>query len=150
MLIFCIHDPLLFVADGPNPSRQYAGLALVLIAYVGGIIGWSCAVLNTSSPSTSDADTAPASPPVIMRATLGEQTSPPASSRQAFGHAQFDHVLRTYAEAERTVPYKALHLRRDSTLAPPLRKRDAVRLAPSSERSVSPPESTRTMRPRRR
>lgn len=52
-LPLCIHALLLFVADAPHPTRQYAGLALVVIAYVGGIIGWSCAVLNASSPTTS-------------------------------------------------------------------------------------------------
>jgi hypothetical protein len=81
------------VADGPHPSRQYAGLALVVIAYVGGIIGWSCAVLDVSSPSTSNAK-APAHSSVCVQATLEEQWSPPSSSQQAFSHAQFDHVIQ--------------------------------------------------------
>lgn len=36
----------MLVSDGSHRYRQYAGLALVIIAYVGGIIGWSCAVLQ--------------------------------------------------------------------------------------------------------
>lgn len=146
----CIHDPLLSVADGPHPSRQYAGLALVLVAYVGGIVGWSCAVLNVSSPSTSDAGPAQASPPVFMRTTLEEQGSPP-SSRQTLSHAQFDRMLQMYVDAEGTVEYEARQARGNPTLAPSLQMLqmlDAARLAPSTAKSVSPPESTRAMRPR--
>jgi len=43
------HD---LVSDGSRRYRQYAGLALVLIAYVGGIIGWSCAVVRVDAESS--------------------------------------------------------------------------------------------------
>ena len=45
------------MSDRPHRLRQYAGLALVIIAYVGGIIGWSCAVLEVDNQSSSAADT---------------------------------------------------------------------------------------------
>ena len=51
------HRPLSLVSDRPHRLRQYAGLALVIIAYVGGIIGWSCAVLEVDNQSSSAADT---------------------------------------------------------------------------------------------
>ncbi len=35
--------------DGRPPYRQYAGLAFVILTYVGGIIGWSCAVQQVES-----------------------------------------------------------------------------------------------------
>ena len=45
------------MSDRPHRLRQYAGLALVIIAYVGGIIGWSCAVLEVDNQFSSAADT---------------------------------------------------------------------------------------------
>lgn len=123
------------MADGPHPYRQYAGFALVLVAYVGGIIGWSCAVLNVSSPSTSDADPAQASPPVFMRTTLEDQESPPSSGRQTFSHAQFDRVLQMNVEAEGTAKYEARQGRGNPTSGLlSLQRLDAVRLAPSDQR----------------
>lgn len=46
------------VSDGSHRYRQYAGLALVTIAYVGGIIGWSCAVLQVDARPSTDANPA--------------------------------------------------------------------------------------------
>lgn len=37
------------MSDVDSRSRQYAGLALIIIAYVGGIIGWSWATLTVES-----------------------------------------------------------------------------------------------------
>ena len=45
------------MSDRPHRLRQYAGLALVITAYVGGIIGWSCAVLKVENQPSSSADT---------------------------------------------------------------------------------------------
>jgi len=118
------------VADGPHPFRQYAGLALVLIAYVGGIIGWSCAVLNVSSaPTSSDADAARARALVLTQAAAGEPASPRWSSRHSVRHAQFDRVLRTFVDAEGQVDYAALKTQMDSTLTPYLQTLDAARPA---------------------
>ena len=117
------------MADGPHPSRQYAGLALVLIAYVGGIVGWSCAVLDVSSSPSSDTDTAQAPPSAFMQAALSEQRSPRAASQESVSHAQFDRVLRTFVDAEGQVDYAALKRQMDSTLAPYLETLDAARPA---------------------
>lgn len=40
------------MSDVDSRSRQYAGLAFVIIAYVGGIIGWSWATLTVESGPT--------------------------------------------------------------------------------------------------
>lgn len=46
------------MSDADSRYRQYAGLAFVLVAYVGGIIGWSWATLTVapepSAPDTTD------------------------------------------------------------------------------------------------
>lgn len=47
------------MSDGPHPYRQYVGLALVIIAYVGGIIGWSCAVRQVEERPSTAVDTTP-------------------------------------------------------------------------------------------
>ena len=49
-------QPPSLVSDIDSRSRQYAGLAFVIIAYVGGIIGWSWATLTVESGPT-DPDT---------------------------------------------------------------------------------------------
>lgn len=118
------------MADGPHPFRQYAGLALVLIAYVGGIIGWSCAVLDVSSSPTSDTDTLQAHPSVFTQTALGEQMPSALTSRQAFSHAQFDHVLRKFVDAKGDVRYETLKAQVDSTLTPYLQKLAEADLAP--------------------
>lgn len=41
--------------DGPPPYRQYAGLAFVILTYVGGIVGWSCAVQQVDSTAPPEA-----------------------------------------------------------------------------------------------
>lgn len=64
------------VPDDTPRYRQYAGLALVIIAYVGGIIGWSCAVLQVEADSSS-ATNAPS--PIHQRVL----PSPADSSRSA-------------------------------------------------------------------
>ncbi len=117
------------MADGPHPSRQYAGLALVLIAYVGGIIGWSCAVLDVSSSPSADTDPAQVHSPVLVQAALGEQRSSRAASRESVSHAQFDRVLRTFVDAEGQVDYAALKAQMDSTLAPYLQTLSTARPA---------------------
>ena len=48
------------VSNGSPRYRQYAGLALVIIAYVGGIIGWSCAVLQVDPQPSTDPEPAEA------------------------------------------------------------------------------------------
>ncbi|WP_263787371.1 hypothetical protein [Salinibacter grassmerensis] len=62
--------------DGRPPYRQYAGLAFVILTYVGGIIGWSCAVQQAE----------PASPPEnsaqVQAVPFGSErwaTPPPAA-----------------------------------------------------------------------
>lgn len=44
-----------FVPDSDQRYRQYAGLAVVIVAFVGGIVGWSWAALSVESgPSSPD------------------------------------------------------------------------------------------------
>lgn len=58
------------VSDSPSRTRQYAGLAVVIVVYLGGIVGWSWAVTSLNSeptppdtvqtpPSSSEASPAP-------------------------------------------------------------------------------------------
>lgn len=56
--------------DGRPPYRQYAGLAFVILTYVGGIIGWSCAAQQVES----------ASPPNSSAQTVSVDAAPPAAS----------------------------------------------------------------------
>lgn len=60
----------------PNLSRryrQYAGLALVIAVYLGGIGGWSCAVTNLERASAP----APAPPSSFYLQSSDLQSSPP-------------------------------------------------------------------------
>ena len=43
--------------SSPRRYRQYAGLALVLLAYLGGILGWSWAVQTVETDRSAPADT---------------------------------------------------------------------------------------------
>jgi hypothetical protein len=47
------------VSDADSRYRQYAGLALIILIYVGGIVGWSWATLTVepdpTAPDTSQA-----------------------------------------------------------------------------------------------
>ena len=45
-------DSPTLVPDVDSRSRQYAGLAIVIIAYLGGIIGWSWAAFSVDSAPT--------------------------------------------------------------------------------------------------
>ena len=43
------------MSNADSRTRQYAGLALVVVAYLGGIIGWSWATLTVESePAAPD------------------------------------------------------------------------------------------------
>lgn len=43
------------MSDADSRYRQYAGLALIILAYIGGIIGWSWATLSIDSePAAPD------------------------------------------------------------------------------------------------
>jgi hypothetical protein len=62
------------VSDTDSRARQYAGLALVIIAYVGGIIGWSWATLTVDpDPAASDTTQTRVEP-------FNETTAPAAGS----------------------------------------------------------------------
>jgi len=86
MFSFLHHVPL--VPDGRPPYRQYAGLAFVILTYVGGIIGWSCAVqrVDPSSPpdgaaqvqavSAGDKSQAAAAPAAVGLWSFQERPSP--------------------------------------------------------------------------
>lgn len=41
------------MSDSESRFRSYLGLALVIVAYVGGIIGWSCAALTVDSDNSA-------------------------------------------------------------------------------------------------
>jgi len=43
--------------SSPRRLRQYAGLALVILVYLGGILGWTWAVQTVESPPAAPADT---------------------------------------------------------------------------------------------
>ena len=43
------------MASSPNRTRQYVGLAIIVIAFIGGIIGWSWAALTVEPAETSAA-----------------------------------------------------------------------------------------------
>lgn len=46
---------LCLVSDSSQRLRQYAGLAVVIVAFVGGIVGWSWAAFSVdSTPSAPD------------------------------------------------------------------------------------------------
>ena len=57
---FLFHHPSALVPNIPRRYRQYAGLALVIAVYLGGIGGWSCAVTNLER-TTAPAPVPPAS-----------------------------------------------------------------------------------------
>lgn len=48
--------PLYRIRMSSRRVRQYAGLALVILAYIGGIIGWSWAVQSVEAPDAPPAD----------------------------------------------------------------------------------------------
>ena len=53
--VFTFTSPSFHVSDSNQRLRQYAGLAFVMIAYLGGIVGWSYAVSSVNSePSPPD------------------------------------------------------------------------------------------------
>ncbi len=117
------------MVDDPHRFRRYAGLTLILVVYVGGIIGWSCAVLQVSPSSTIETGSSNHSrPSAVTQAAFGKHTSP--WTEHAFNHAQFTHVLQRFVDAQGDVNYKALKAQVDSTLLPYLQALDAARLAP--------------------
>lgn len=46
------------MSDLPTRYRRYAGLAIVILVYLGGILGWSWAVTTVESASTAADSTA--------------------------------------------------------------------------------------------
>lgn len=93
-----------------RPARQYAGLALIIVAYVGGIIGWSWAAL-TAEPAPPPSSTPPDSVVQSARAPVSPDTS---------RHAALTRVLRRHVDAQGRVDYARL-ARRDAGLTPYLR-----------------------------
>lgn len=81
--------------------RQYAGLALILVAYMGGMIGWTWAVQTVDSEGASASDGTPL--------------------RDSLDHGRFDQVLTQYVNDEGLVDYAALSTHADSVLDPYLR-----------------------------
>lgn len=118
------------MVDDPHRFRRYAGLTLILIVYVGGIIGWSCAALRVPPSSTVETDSNHSRPSAATQTSFGEQTSPSSWTQHAFNHAQFTDVLQRFVDAQGDVDYKALKAQVDSTLRPYLQALDAARLAP--------------------
>lgn len=118
------------MVDDPHRFRRYAGLTLILIVYVGGIIGWSCAVLRVSPSPTVETSSNQSRLSVAPQTAFGTHTSPSSRAQHAFNHAEFTHVLQRFVDAQGDVNYKALKAQVDSTLLPYLQALDAARLAP--------------------
>jgi len=57
-------NTLPLIVSSPRRYRQYAGLALVLLAYLGGILGWAWAVQTVETDRTVPADTTAIEAPV--------------------------------------------------------------------------------------
>ena len=100
--------------DGPPPYRQYAGLALVILAYVGGILGWSWAVWQIES-SSPPADSARAQAAHFRVAEAAVEAPPSPDSTR---HATFERLLDRFVDAQGDVDYAALQRQAGSVLAP--------------------------------
>lgn len=99
------------VASFNRRTRQYVGLAVVLIAFIGGLLGWSWAAYTTmSEPGAADTTAAP-------NAELPVQTvdgAPVASDP----HEAFNRVLRRYVDTTGAVDYAGLQENRADVLRP--------------------------------
>jgi hypothetical protein len=91
--------------------RQYAGLTVVAIAFVGGLVGWSWAAYTTmSGPEAAD---------TTGRATTARpvQTVDGAASDSDF-HEAFHRLLRRYVDTTGAVDYAGLQQNRADALRP--------------------------------
>lgn len=89
----CSFSSLLFalVPNAPHRYRQYAGLALVVVVYVGGIVGWSCAVADLRSSSRSQVS------PQSSQQTLRFQLAPRQRASAVFSERAPSASLRRTA-----------------------------------------------------
>lgn len=72
--------PTCTVSDADSRYRQYVGLALIIIAYVGGIIGWSWATFTVDSkPSSPDTTQTRVESPPTEAISVAESETPFAS-----------------------------------------------------------------------
>lgn len=94
--------------------RQYLGLAVVLIAFVGGLIGWSWAAYTTmSEPGAADTTAAGTSK------SLPVQTVAKGAEASAVDpHDAFDRLLRGYVDTTGAVDYARLKDDRGEVLRP--------------------------------
>lgn len=94
--------------------RQYVGLAIVLLAFVGGLLGWSWAAYTTMSSGPEAADTTsggPAEPPV-------QTVDGTAGAAAADSHAAFDRLLHRYVDSAGAVDYAGIQQHRADVLRP--------------------------------
>lgn len=116
------------MSDGPHKYRQMAGLALVVVVYLGGIVGWTCAVLDVETTGAS-ATTRPEPSSHLQQFAVSEtgfrESTPPR-------HASFTRLLERFVDTRGDVDYVSLQSQADSLLAPYLTQLATANLKPLS------------------
>lgn len=111
-------------------SRHSAGLALVFLVSLGGLIGGSDAGDQIEASPVPPAAHFSSPPVLAPQAAFEERAPSSAANPDADRHAPFTRVLQRFVDAQGNVNYKALKAQVDSTLVPYLRALDSARLAP--------------------
>ena len=106
-------NPDATVSSSNRRTRQYVGLAVVLIAFVGGLLGWSWAAYTTmSEPEAADTTAGTTVDPAV------ERVSRTTGRSDAVSHAAFDRLLRRYVDTTGAVDYAGLQENRADVLRP--------------------------------
>ncbi|MFP4227726.1 MAG: DUF547 domain-containing protein [Salinivenus sp.] len=108
--------------------RQYAGLSIVLVAYLGGIVGWSWAAFSAMDES-APADSSQAQETVIQTTATAEASPDPEGK----GHDAFDRLLARYVDSTGAVDYAALKQNQEEALRPYLRQLASADLSDRSD-----------------
>ncbi len=104
--------------------RQYVGLAVVLLAFVGGLVGWSWAAYTTMSGPAAPDTTAGTPPERALQWVDGEAGAPAAGPHEAFRR-----VLQRYVDTTGAVDYAGLQRDRADVLRPYLEQLAAAEVA---------------------